>query len=329
MKPYLFRSAAMLLTILIASLNSCKKADDALAPTTCKLTRAVYTSTYPSGSSVNEYLYSYDADGRFTGHMFQYVSTPKTGSEATGSAKRTLVYDATGFVVSESTITENTQYGQSGVSSVNTTYDYANGRLVKKSERAIQITGAVTTYSTSYAYDGNGKIAQITNAAQTLTFTNGLLTKFVVHDGGNGTDTQPATINSQGLITKRVFNTTSYNTYEYDAQQQLMREENWTNNKLRSYHLTEYDDKKLADESANPSFKGQPAPLIFYGSYVHNDTRHTIYRLGNDGQMKKESDAAYTYTYNAKGYPLGHADTDIVAGPGSFNNVTYTYADCN
>lgn len=323
-KPLTHWLQATLLLLLV----SCQKTKDATPVTTCKVTRQVYSQTGSSGSYTSDVLYNYDASSRFVSQTYQTVSTPKTGNKSTGSSKRTLVYDADGFLTGESNTYESIENGKTSVQSNNTTYEYAGGRLVKTSQRSIGTTGDVSNYSLKYEYDSNGKIAKLTTDSRgTLyiqTFTNGLLTKFLVRDV-NGIETQPATINGQGLITKNVRGN-SYDTYEYDAQQRVVREEGWSNNKLYSYRLTEYDDKKSAYESANPVFKGHPV-IVTNGKYVNNATRYTTYGQDNTGAIRKQADNVYTYTYNAKGYPLDYTYTDAVTG--STGKATFTLTDCD
>ncbi|MBC8151910.1 MAG: hypothetical protein H7Z72_03275, partial [Bacteroidetes bacterium] len=189
--------------------------------------------------------------------------------------------------------------------------------------------GEVSNYTIKYEYDAGGKIAKVTSESQGTsyiqTFTNGLLTKLLVRSV-NGVETQPATINSQGLITKYVRGSTSYDTYEYDTQQRVVREEYWFNNKLYSYRLNEYDDKRAAFESVTPLFKGHPV-LVTNGKYPNNAIRYTNYGLDSGGLIKKQSDLVYTYTYNAKGHPLEYTYSDAVSG--STGKVTFTLTDCD
>ncbi len=324
-KPLTYCLNATLTLMLVA----CQKTNDATPATTCNVTRQAYSQTGSSGSYTSDVLYNYDATGRFVSQTYQTVNTPKTGNKSTGTSKRTLVYNADGFLVSESSTYESTENGKTSLQSNNTTYEYAEGRLMKMAQRSIGTTGDVSNYSIKYEYDANGKVAKTTaDSRGTLyiqTFTNGLLTKFLVRDV-NGIETQPATINGQGLITKNVRGSNSYDTYEYDAQQRVVREESWFNNKLYYYRLTEYDDKKSAYESGNPVFKGHPV-IVTNGKYSNNATRYTTYGQDNTGAIKKQADNVYTYTYNAKGYPLDYTFADAVTG--ITGKATFTLTDCD
>jgi YD repeat-containing protein len=330
MKTHILKVSTLIVILLITSLNGCKKADEANPAASCKLTRQLYSSTTSLGTYLYDVQYSFDASGRFTGQSSQTVNTPKTGAKTTSSSKQTLVYDADGFLTSQNTTYESTESGKTTVQSNSKTYEYADGRLVKDVGRDIATTGDVGNSSTKYEYESNGKIAKITlDSRGTLyiqTFTNGLLTKYLVR-ATNGTETQPATINSQGLITKNVRGSTSYDTYEYDTQQRVVREENWFNNKLNSYRLNEYDDKKAAFGSTNPVFKGHPV-VVTNGKYVNNATRYTTYGLdGVTGLMKKQYDYVYTFAYNAKGYPTEYTMTDAVSGQTA--KTVFTLVDCD
>lgn len=325
MKTYLLRVVAPLLALLLTVI-SCQKADDAAPASACKLARYVAADVGSQGSSTYEILYTYDAAGHLIDQRSQSLTTPKTGPKRSGTSRQTLVYDGAGFLTSQSNTYEGTEGGKTTVQSSKNTYDYANGRLVKDARRDIGTAGEVSNSSTAYEYDSNGKIAKLTSDSRgTLyiqTFTSGVLTKLLIRDV-NGVETQPATINSQGLITKYVRGSTSYDTYEYDSQQRVVREEHWFNGKLNSYRLNEYDDKIAALYSAIPAFKGHP---LVESSGKYNITRYTLYGLDGAGLIKKQGDTVYQYTYNAKGYPLEYTYSDAVSG--LTGKVTFTLTDC-
>ncbi len=317
------------LCCLLCLLQSCQKSDDASPDNACKLSRQLYSQTGSQGTYTTDYQYNYDASGRFVGQTSQSTNTPKTGTGYSTLVKNILVYDTDGYLTTQTSSYETKENGKTTVQSNTITYEYVSGRLVNQTTRSIGTKGEVEIYTIKNEYGSDGTISKITTTIRgsqyIQTFTKGLLTKYVNRDS-NGNETQPATINSQGLITKLVRGSTSYDTYEYDSQLRQVREESWYLNKLNSYRLTEFDDKKPYYESTSPQFKGHPV-VNTNGIYPNNYTKFTYYGLDNMSIMRKQSETIYAYIYNSKGYPSSYTFNDAVRG--LTGQATFTFENCN
>ena len=235
----------------------------------CRIERISTTAT-SSLYTVDEQT-TYDYDG--AGHLLKKTTTSRTRYAdpqlaRTANSERTTTtlfrYDNAGFLqTSEYAATDQftDPKGQAVTEthSAKLTYAYANGRLVGYTQQDVSPRGTTTSSSLAYEYDGSGNLTRLkrtlgTNTAYTYTFTRNVLTDYVETIGG--TETRPFVVQN-GLIVSYTIPGGWRGAYAYDAQQRLVKMEEFIDGKLRSYFTQTYADGKPATD-AEPRFKGFP-----------------------------------------------------------------------
>ena len=325
----IFKTVAALSIVLVMA-GCATITSDPVPVLACKLKTIGYEYNYPSGSAVSSGITNsvYTYEGEKIKTTVSTISSSFTGTPtSTYTATNTYTYDVDGFVTATSSVTTPTS-GSTSISSTNSAYTYANGRLMK-----IVSSDNTTVFNTlSYEYDTQGKVSKSINAnstyTETQTFTNGVLTA-TERVNTNGQVGRVYTI-INGRIAKYTTGAAAfpYFEYTYDTQGNMVESKYLVSATVVSRIVT-YEYNATGKIISTPTQKGFPVfPLPSQNSLR---TKTTVV----NGSGVKLSEIVAAYTVNAKGYVLTQNETQTtfnangtINGTPGTTRQTYSYQDC-
>lgn len=252
-----------------------------------------------------------------------------------------LTYNADGYATAR-----RTHYVYSGIAGridqfINTSYTYADGRLVKENS---DVNG-----EKSYEYDDAGNVSKLTHVTglygETLisTYQAGKQVDYAVIDNTTRQERHPTEF-EDGLLVRQYSYDRAYSTrYTYDSQRRCTKVERLSGETVQDYYTYEYTDGKAFFE-AIPLPKGWPELTRQQFNYANWPTglpsRRTVYQPAwpLSAGLYRNIVIDYTYVKNDQGLPLrqearttiysARTPTEVVFSSARPTVEVYTYAGC-
>jgi len=312
MKPLLNSLLICPLLVVVIGISGCESDDDNGGPaTTCKLVEIVSLQSYINKETESSSMtFSYNSKSQLTGMTVlkeerddfnQILSTSNTSTQ--------YDYSETGYLENASSVVNSADGSDESITTYISNYEYQNGRITKNSTEA-RYDGTLThTYISLYEYGVDGTLIKYTNSTISGTFTSSsefdFKTKKLVMTGYTGAKTE-GELDANGYLIKEINLAGIERRYQYDAEGNLIRKEEWSKGKLNNATVYEYDDKVNPNYAINAVqvFKGFPDLKMYRIIYpIHNYTKETNFAVDNAGKEILSSSKNYAMQYNASGYP--------------------------
>lgn len=310
---------------VVIAVTACERDDeqDVAGWTGCKLTQAASYSGWRTEASVHyrdstTFVYEYNHAGDIARESITYQTIYNYSKEIRLRNILEYQFDAQGFLLQQTQFISRSDLGSSlKTASIVTTYDYENGRAVEKTETEKSFDDQLLSKRWQYEYDDNGRLLNVISpqgqstihleyrgdliSRMAETFPDGFQ-RFIAYE-----------YNDAGLMTRA---TSSYNgdemRYEYTADGQLSREEEYEYGVPFSGKTYEYDDK-VNPWPSERVFKGVP---VVPGMRPVLTQKHNTIRIGNlisnatgNGFITNSTEWT-TYQYNDQGLPVMHGGSD-------------------
>ena len=303
----------------------------------CKIQSLSISGTESVGAMVTNtydfvFTYTYDANGNQTGQTATFKRKSSDGKMSTTSISTSNQFDANNYIIR--------RVVQSGSGTVtNTEYAYADGRLIKEDRNTVD-NGKSRNYSVSYEYNIEGKLTKMSstynNSYTKYEWNGNKLQKFTDVDR-NGNITSPLLeYDNDGRLIKSIKTSEGSSDefrYQYNAEGQIVRFEQYLNSKRSTAYASEYDNKENPLPLMYPELKGHPSVPreAAEPKYINNAVKEVAY-AGDPAteEWKVIATSLYTYDYNNKNLP-----TEVVSQTLDNNGVltnsgraSYVYQDC-
>ncbi len=329
--------STLLITILFLVVSGCTPEGEDIHTHACKLTQISFTTSFATGDSeIGVSNFSYNDQGLLTDMTSLTEAKDNLGLlKSSNTSEGQYEYNADGYLVkstseSEYRVNSDDPYTYSSSS----IYQYQEGRLIKISSESI--SGQLTyLYTYAYDYDANGKLSKYTLtttfADKTSSNAYDFKTQKVTMIGFTGAETE-GELDSDGFLTKEINVAGVERRYQYSNEGNLVRQEEWTDDKM--YHAVdfEYDDKMNPNNMVSYlTFKGMPDLKMYRAIYpIHNYTKETDYKVDTSDNEVVNYTKVHTIQYNSSEHPITieTSKSDNTEAVISTTNTTYTYKDC-
>jgi YD repeat-containing protein len=345
----------LLSSVSVVFLFSCKKEKSPESPTSkCRLTEIASTGTGEIGST-DPYTFTstekmeYNAQQLLANYNLQSAGKHTSNKTFTYSASYNYQYDANGFVTKQVYQSAGRDKdGKSNSYNYSKEYLYKDARMIKETQTASSTNNGINSTGTStliYEYTSDGKLAKYTSsytnsdgssgtAFGTYEYTNGKLSKLSFSDGRGGIISPLIEVNAEGLVTKYVQPTVEYR-YQYDAEGNQIRQEEWRSGKKTDIRITEIDNKQNPLQVIYPLFKGQPKTNFYQGKNGLYELSHNLLKderriVDGAGLEKPGGSFLYSYQYNSFNLPsTGESSFVDYAGKTTRRaTMSFTYSNC-
>lgn len=360
MSPSVFKAKTIrmnkvtLIMGLAMMLIACNKKDPSPS-TQCQITGYLKDGSVTGGS--DPYTYSetqtttFNSQHLIAGYNRLTVNQYTSGTKVTTSGLHAYEYDANGFITTEvneftydvngAVPTDENQFTTKQNDNATETYhyEYANGLITKVTHHYTAAnTNTAFTAISIYEYNGAGKITKMSlntsfasgahqSSSILYEYTDGILSKLIEDDGLSEPISSQVEVNSQGLIIKKV-NALNENHYQYDADGNITKLEQWTSGKKMSTYIWEYDTNQSIYQTLYPTKKGMSQTNL-YGSYsttalpTHNIIKATTY----NGEDVITSQLLSMYEFH-RGHVATRSYTSTYLLSQDHGHFAYIYDDC-
>ena len=282
--------------------------------------------------------YTYDQNGNQTGQTATYKRKSSDGKMSTTSNSTSNQFDGNNYIIRQ--VVQSGSPGKDGtVSTTNVEYTYVNERLIKEDHNAVD-NGKSRNYSVSYEYNIEGKLTKLSstsNNSYTKYEWNGKKLQKITNVDRNGNITSPLLeYDNDGRLIKSIKTSEGSSDefrYQYNAEGQIVRYEQYLNTKRSTAFTSEYDNKENPLPLMYPALKGHPSvPRVRAEPKYKNNAVKEVTYAGDPAteEWKVIGTSLYTYDYNNKNLP-----TEVVGqtldSNGILTNITrasYVYQDC-